>query len=75
MFNYNSKLLYLSVLSHALVSLHRTWKKVEQRRNSWKGVEEEKEEEREEEEEEKEGEEGNVLCPLFRPKHPRPPLS
>ena len=45
MFNYNSELLYLSVSSPALVSLHRTWKKVEQRRNSWKGVEEEEEEE------------------------------
>ena len=45
MFNYNSELLYLSVSSPALVSLHRTWKKVEQRRNSWKGVEEEEGEE------------------------------
>ena len=50
MFNYNSELLYLSVSSPALVSLHRTWKKVEQRRNSWKGVEEEEEEEEVEEE-------------------------
>ena len=37
MFNYNSELLYLSVSSPALVSLHRTWKKLNKGETLGKG--------------------------------------